>query len=176
MSESRRFALLLWTVAFLVLCNVALILTVWLKPGRQNGPGGETPRDMVIRSLKFSDEQVKQYDILIQAHQESMHRLRNEATKYRQTLFENLQNGNHNSATADSLAQLIANDQKQIEVVTYEHFAQVRKLCSAAQQVTFDQIIGDVTRKMGGPMHGPPGGPPPGRDERHGPPPPPQNR
>ena len=173
-----------------MLCNIGLIVTLFLKPSMHKGARGETPRDFVIRNLKFSDEQVKQYDLLIKDHQGAMRRLREEAKEYRQALFANLKNDENTGINTDSLAQLIANNQKQIEVVTYLHFRQVKALCTGAQKKEFDDIIDDVTKMMGGHGHGgpppPPGGqgpqpdrerggnPPP--DERDGPPPPPDGR
>ena len=177
-----------WTVILLLLCNIGLILTIWLKPAAQMGPGRESPRDFVIRNLKFSDDQVKRYDLLIKDHRQAMDRLGHEAMEYRQQLFANLKNENA-AVNPDSLAQLAAKNQKEIELVTYGHFKEVRKICTDAQKPEFDRIIGDVIRKMNGPGHGGPpphdhqgpppdgdhGGPPPPED-RDGPPPPPDGR
>jgi protein CpxP len=191
MNESKALKILKWAVVLLMLCNVGLMLTLWFKPANSDGGHrGETPRDFVIRNLHFSDAQIAEYDVLISAHQDAMHRLRREAMDYRQQLFGNLRNTGQDSLLTDSLAQLIAFSQKQMEVVTYLHFRQVRTICTAVQQPEFDRIIGDVIKKMnghrGGPPphdhegpphdhregeHAPPGdrpGPPPGED---GPPP-----
>ncbi len=164
--------ILQWIIALLVLCNVGLILTIWLKPHNDGLQRHETPRDYVIRNLKFSADQVAKYDVLIKDHQRSMHELRDEANEYRTTLFANLKNEQQSAAITDSLTTLIANVQKQIEVITYNHFAQVRTICTDAQKPEFDNIIGDVIKKMNGRPPHPPGDghgpPPPG-----GPPPPP---
>jgi periplasmic protein CpxP/Spy len=158
--NGKGYKILIWTVVLLVLCNIGLVATIWLKPGAKQGHRG--PRDFVISSLKFSDDQVKQYDALIEEHQRSMRRLRREAMEYRQQLFNNIKNEGHGGVNADSLAGLIADHQRQIENVTYGHFVQVRALCTDAQKEEFDKIIGDVIRKMNGGGHG--GPPPPGED------------
>jgi protein CpxP len=172
MKEGLKF----WKIAvvLLVLCNIGLMLTLWLKPQVDGGgpPRRESPRDIIVRQLKFTDEQVKQYDVLIREHQDSMQRLRDGAKNYRQQLFENLKNTSGNSGFADSLSNLIGNNQARIESVTYDHFSKVRSLCTDNQKAEFDRIIVDVTSKMSGPggPH-PQDGPPPGRE---GPPPPPR--
>jgi len=79
----------------------------------------------------------------------------------RKTLFNNIKNG-VGGINADSVAQLIADNQKAIEMVTYDHFRQVRTICTDAQKTSFDKIIVDVIRSMNGGMRG---GPPHGRDE-----------
>ena len=164
----------------MVICNIGLLLAVWLKPKMPFGkPPGEGPRNFVISSLKLSDEQVKKYDVLINGHKQAMDSLRDESMRYRQQLFQNLRNEATGSAIADSLAGRIADDQRQIEIVTYNHFAQVRAICTGEQKAAFDKIIGEVTRKMNG---NPRGGPPPRHDDRpggpqdNGNPPPPRDR
>lgn len=171
MNENKGIRIWQWAVLLLVLCNIGLIVTIWLKPlhGGPPLPGGG-PRNFVIQQLKFTDGQVQKYDALIQAHQQAMHKLRHDANELRQELFANLENENRNNAVIDSITRLIANDQKEIELVTYNHFAQVRALCTDAQKKDFDNIIGDVIKKMNGP-----GGPPPPRNDGQGPQPGPGN-
>ena len=169
MNENKHLRFWKWAVALLVLCNICLIAVIWFKLPMPFGHKPEQPRDFVISKLKFSDDQVKKYDALIAAHQAAMQHLRIESTDLRRQLFNNLNNSS-NTTIADSFAGLIANNQKQIEVATYNHFVQVRAICTDDQKATFDKIIGDVTRMMSGPRQGPPGkhpgdgqGPPDGR-------------
>ena len=185
MNEQKGIRLWQWAVLLLVLCNIGLIVTIWLKPPQQqpqpSGPppqGGGGPRDYVVRELKFTDEQTKKYDVLVHDHQQAMQRLRHDAMDLRKQLFANLKNEDQKNNFTDSLTRLIASNQKEIEMVTYNHFAQVRTICTDAQKKDFDNIIGEVIKKMnGGPggHHPPPGdghGPPPERREGDRPPPP----
>ncbi len=168
--------ILQWTIGLLVLCNIGLILTIWLKPGKDIAQYRETPRDYVIRNLNFSDGQIQKYEVLIKAHRTAMRSLNDEANEYRTSLFANLKNGQKADNNTDSLTTLIINTQKEIELVTYNHFAEVRALCTDAQKTEFDNIIGDVIKKMNGRPPHPPHeghGPPPPHD---GPPPPPGGR
>jgi hypothetical protein len=178
MSTSNGSKFWKWAVVLLVVCNVGLMLIIWLKPRMPFGhPQGEGPRNFVIQSLKFSDEQVKKYDALINVHKHTMDSLRDQSMQYRQLLFGNLKNETTGAVEADSLAKHIADNQKQIEMVTYNHFAQVRAICTDAQKTEFDRIIGEVTKKMNGnPRNGPPprGDRPRGPQDDGNPPPPPR--
>ena len=177
---SEKKALRLWQISTLLLlvCNISLMLSIWCRPGRgADGPRHEAPREFVIRNLAFSDAQIKQYDVLIPAHQQAMRRLRQEAMNYREALFANLNNPNRDTLLADSLTNLIATTQKQIEIITYNHFRQVRAICTDKQKPEFDRIIDDVIKKMngrGGPP--PPDGHRPPPDGPEAPPPPPDDR
>ena len=167
MNEYKIPGIWKWSVLLLVFCNIGLILTIWLKPNLGGNPRPETPRDYVIRNLTFTDDQVKKYDALIQVHRQAMDQLRKEGKEYRQLFFSNLGNESKGINT-DSVAQLIANNQKQIEMATYMHFRQVRALCNDAQKTEFDKIITDVMKKMNGGMRG---GPPPRPGDGQRPPP-----
>lgn len=188
MNDNKGTGIWQWAVLLLVLCNTGLIVTMWLKPHREGPPRGISPRDQVISSLKFNDEQVKKYDVLVRAHQEEMRKLRDEGSALREALFSNLNNSIASSKIADSLAMAIGNNQKAIELVTFNHFSQVRALCTDLQKQEFDKIIVGITKNMtggpGGHRPPPPGeggqdrehdGPPPPPDGRPGPPPPPQD-
>jgi protein CpxP len=164
-----------WATGLLVLCNIALVATIWLKPMRGEGPKHGGPRDFVIANLKFDAAQVKAYDVLIAAHQDAMKRLRRDAMDVRVQLFGNLDTAGGAGVNADSLGQVLASIQKEIELATYRHFVAVRAICTPAQQVTFDHIIEDVMRKMNGgprPQGDRPGPPPDGPEGERGPPPP----
>lgn len=175
--QNKWMKILQWSVVLLAICNIVLLLTIWLKPSQADQSRPETPRDFVIRSLSFTDEQTAKYDVMVREHQQSMRELRDKANEYRTALFAHLKNEQQFPRTIDSLTELVTGVQKQIETVTYNHFAQVRAICTDAQKPGFDNIIGDVIRKMNGRPHHPPHdgqGPPP--PPNGAPPPPPDGR
>ena len=160
----------------LVLCNIALILTIWVKPGlRPFGKQTGGPRDFVIQSLEFTPDQVKQYDALITTHKQAMDQYRKTAMDCRMQLFNDIKNSAHPTINADSLAQVIANGQKQVELVTYNHFVQVRAICTDAQKARLDRIIGEVMKRMNGNNRGGKQGPPPDGGQSQDRPGPPEN-
>ena len=46
------------------------------------------------------------------------------------------------------MASAIADNQKQIELVTFHHFEDVRKLCNTEQKKHFDDIIENVLHRL----------------------------
>ncbi len=168
MNDTKGYRIWQWAVLLLVLCNIGLILTLWLKPQPGGPPKGGGPKERVISSLKFTDDQVKKYELLIEDHQRSMRKLKEQGAALRRVLFSGLNNSASPVKLADSLVSEIGNNQREIEIVTYNHFSQVRALCTDQQKQQFDKIIVDITRNMNG---GPDGHrPPPGEGRPDGPP------
>ncbi len=185
MDEKKGVRFWQWAVLLLVICNIGLIVTMWIKPHPGGPPpGGDGPRERVINDLQLTADQIKQYDALIKEHRQQIDQLKEEGSKLRQLLFTNIAQSGNPGKTADSVAQLIANNQKAIELVTFNHFTHVRAICTDQQKQEFDKILVNITRNMAGnngdrrPPPPPPGGhdgpppPPPGND---GPPPPGEN-
>ena len=135
-------------------------------PRMPNGPRG--PGMFIVRELNFDDKQKEAFDKLKEAHhakameiQDSLHTLKGQ-------LFDGIPSGD--MAKANAAADKIAAMQKQLEIVTFEHFKQVRELCNEEQKTKFDKIIGNVLE-----MLAPPPGPPMGPHGPGGPPPPPEH-
>ena len=139
------------------------MLTIWCKPQLER-PDGERPREYIIRHLKFTGAQIRAYDPLIKEHQRVMNDLWKESMPYREALYKLLKNNEVPNKAIDSVAGLLANNQKQIELVTFHHFEKVREICTTDQKADFDSIIGSVLKKMNSDRSGPPHGSPAAED------------
>jgi len=151
-----------WTVAILVLLNLGLLATMWLKPAAQHGQegprmgGGERPNEMIQDKLHFTDAQTKEFDALRERHHDSIMTLQRQGQELRKQYFDMLKHPEaSDSSRIDSIGNAIGNNQKQIEFVTYRHFRQVRALCDDKQKAGFDEIIDDVLRVMSRQHHSP---------------------
>lgn len=137
--------------------NLALLATIWFRPGGQQGerPGmreGERPNEFIERNLHFSKEQVAAFDVLRGRHHDSIMMLQRQGHELRTQYFDNLKHPEAaDSDNVNRLAAAIADNQKEIELVTYRHFRQVRALCDEKQKPVFDNIIDEVLRMMSGP-------------------------
>jgi Spy/CpxP family protein refolding chaperone len=178
--ENRNMTILKWCVGILVILNIVLLVNSWRKPGVMHPPpnpprhaDGGGPAKMIIEELKFTTDQIKQFEKLKEEHQQAIRELHDKGREIRHSYFELLKQDEVDQSSADELSVEIANNQKEIEKVTFEHFKAVRKICTAEQKKHFDEIIGDVLRHMAGngrgPMppthpHGPEGPPMPSGD------------
>ena len=156
------------SVGLLTLLNIALILTIWLRPGpgpeRMHGPPreGAHTADFITEQLKFSEKQVAEFNKLKKEHRDSVEKLLEQGHELRDSFFAQLKTDSADQKKVEEYSLAIANNQKAIEFITVKHFEQVRKLCDANQKAIFDEIIDDVLRKMArGPGGKPPRGPHP---------------
>jgi Spy/CpxP family protein refolding chaperone len=146
-----------WAVVLLAVLNICLLGSIWLK---QNGqatdemrrpPNGEKAADFLIEQLKFSPQQLTAFEKLKEGHHHSIDSLREFSKEVHRLFFDNLKAENQDTAKVNELAKAIANNQTQIELVTFNHFKQVRKLCDEKQKVKFDEIIQEVLKRMARP-------------------------
>lgn len=117
------------------------------KPLHQAMSHEHGPARMLIEELKLTPEQIKQFNTLKFAHHDSMKKLNREGSELREHYFDGLKSGIPSSAQ-DSLMALILENQKSKEVVTYDHFTEVKKLCNSEQQVIFNSIIQEALKKL----------------------------
>jgi len=142
----------------MVALNIAVLLFVLLRPAPQvqqgpPGPGEEEhgPAKFIIEKLQFTRDQEMAFNELKRAHHDSVMALQREGRRLREAFFAGLQSDTTFAAREDLVRQ-IADNQRQIELVTYDHFAAVKQLCNPQQKVIFNQIIGEVLRRMAPPM------------------------
>lgn len=158
--ENRNYSILKWCVGILAILNIVLLLNTWRKPHlppphhQTTMEGG--PKNRIIASLKFTPDQVDLYSNLVDAHRKAMHELRDKGKEIRSQYFDLLKQEQPDQKIVDDLAITIANNQKEIEQVTFNHFKDVRKICSAEQKKKFDEIIGDILKEMSRPAGPPP--------------------
>lgn len=153
-------ALKFWKIFAIVLVALNLFLagTIWMRPKPMRDgmypPLNHGPGDFITNELQFSEAQKKSFDELRHAHHEAIEKLKEDGHVLRETFFNNLKKDSVDENEVKNQSQLIADNQKQIEFVTFRHFQEVRKLCDDRQKKHFDEIIQDVLRHMSGPPHG----------------------
>lgn len=134
----------------LMALNIFLIVFLLIKPpGRPPGPrDGNDPGKFIIEKLKFTGQQQTEFNKLREAHHDSIVILQTEGKKLRTNFFNGLTSDPVNS-NPDSIANKIVENQKLIELATYNHFKEVKILCTPEQRLVFNDIIQDVIERLG---------------------------
>jgi len=100
-----------------------------------------------VEKLKLNTEQIDQFEILKKSHQKSMRDLNQEGKYLREVYFSGLKSNqvNHQS---DSVLNLILENQKQKEQVTFNHFREVKNICNETQKTIFDTILNEILAQL----------------------------
>jgi Spy/CpxP family protein refolding chaperone len=159
-------------ILLLLVANIATLSMYWytklVKPENQQPAKRGEAANFLIKELGFNAEQEKKYRVLIEEHQKAT-RLASKALRAaKENYFDLLQENTVDSVSEKIALTEIVTTQQQLEQITFNHFKQVKDLCTAEQQLKFNTVIKKAMRMMG-PMQ-PQQGPPPNRGERSGPP------
>jgi len=181
MNNNIRNILLGTLVILLLVANVTTLSIFWWKrshrlpPPMESGPrapmrggGGEGAANFLIHELNMDTAQQAKYLQLVSAHRTRTGELQQEMHRAKDSLFDQLARDTTSTAAVERLAAVSARAEQQLDILTFNHFKQVRALCNDAQKKKFDSVIHQVLRMMAGPGGPPPGGRPPagGRPQR----------
>ena len=172
----NKYKIIIAITVLLLLLNTTLLGFLWFgkkstasapAPGPTGGPG--MVENLLKEKLSLTDDQVKQFRVLREAHFSLNKKLMDSLHIQKDQLFSMLGKSAANSAAVDSLTNIISRIEKQKDLNTFDHFSKVRGMLTPEQQGKFDVVINDILRMVAGPQ---PGGrmPAPMRGDR--PPPP----
>jgi hypothetical protein len=146
-----------WALLLLAMLNFFLLASTWLKQNSplkeetRRPPNGEKAAVFLIEELKFSGQQTEEFEKLKTTHHEAIDSLKEAGKKLHRLFFDKLKTDRQDTAHVHKLAQAIAYNQTQIEMITFTHFQKVRALCDQKQKIKFDEIIQEVLRRMAAP-------------------------
>ena len=135
----NKSKLMKFVVVVLLISNLALIAFVF--SGRRR-PAHEGPRDIIIERLHFNQKQVEEYDKMITGHRKSIDEMQAKMLRLKKSLYGTLID--NSTGSNDSLRTAIGNVQIEIEKINYDHFQDIRKLCDAEQQQSFNLLVNDI--------------------------------
>jgi Spy/CpxP family protein refolding chaperone len=145
MESSKLSFWKIFAIILLISNTVILAFVFFEKPTRADNKG---PEKFIIKELNLNAAQIENFNQLKFAHQDSVRSLKNTGRELREDYFKLLGNDTTDKILADQLLMQIANNQKAIEQITFEHFQSVKNICDSVQKEKFDSIILEVIHKM----------------------------
>ncbi|WP_462253895.1 hypothetical protein [Ferruginibacter sp.] len=154
MSTQTKSKFYLLIIGILLVTNIAMLFFFMgnKDAGRRGGnrggyDRGAMMRDFLQKEIGFNDAQLQQYDTLSKQRKEKM-KVDMEALKNNKELqFKELgTKGFNDSAIAVAINQS-AENQKMMELQMMNHFATIRKICTAEQQPKFDSLFYKIWNK-----------------------------
>lgn len=114
-------------------------------PERGAGPPrGEGPKRIIIERLDFTEEQQKEYEIIIKEHRSRTNELTQHSRELHNELFSLLKNDTTDKSAAEALIEKIAANQKEIDHLNLDHFEKIRAICKGDQVQKFKELVDDL--------------------------------
>ena len=139
----------LLTIAVLALLaiNTGLLAFLFLRKPPQlprGGPAGgqNGPKQVIMDKLHFDEKQVARYEVLIEQHRASVKPLNEEIMGTKSQLYATL--ADESIAGKDSLVNRLGDLQMRIENAHYEHFLEIKQLCTTQQLADFKALSGEL--------------------------------
>ena len=149
MTTEPKNKILLVIIGVLLLTNFVLIAFL-LKPSSKRGPRGERTAMIATflqKEIGFDDQQLKQFDSLSGVNRTKVKAMFEALKNDKDGQFKILATGNFSDTAIVKSADTIALKQKEIEIVLYKHYKEIRNLCSPKQQPAFDSLFYKVLNK-----------------------------
>ncbi len=150
----ERTKLLIILVICLVLLNLGLLTYILFgsEKAQRPEPGRKPrPREIIIEKLKFNDEQIEKYTELIKEHRAMISELEKGNIKLKNKLYQCLLTSPKNKQVKDSIIYLLGENQKLIENVHFNHFADIKQLCEPKQMEFFEELATELSGIFGPP-------------------------
>ncbi|MFY8036113.1 MAG: hypothetical protein ACOVMQ_03040 [Cyclobacteriaceae bacterium] len=139
---SREKLLTLAVISLLLINACTIGFFFFAKP--PHGPGGPPPfgrmepKNQIVESLHFDQQQITDYENLISQHRQTIRELNDRMLEAKSSLYQSLAGGN--GAMKDSLINTLGSLQMQIETTHYNHFKDIKALCRPDQLAYFDKL------------------------------------
>lgn len=154
--NSSRNKVLLFLIGILLLTNIILVVFF---VGKKDGdkPRGSRDRSTWVRdflkdSVGFNEQQLTQYDQLRQQNRENMRPLFEDLGNAKLKFYEMVTQPATDSAN-QAAAALIGEKQKALDMAFFNHFKQVRSLCTPEQLPKYDSQVQHIIQRMVAPPH-----------------------
>lgn len=155
MEASKKYKWALTGFIIMLVLNILVLGSIWMvkKEGRSFDDDRAVQFRMqrfMERELDFSDEQKQAFEKLRRDHIQKTRNIYGDIRRNRQALYSELQGENRpdTSERMDSLTSQIGESQALLDAAVFEHFIQIRGMCTEVQKQKFDQIIEKVMQRL----------------------------
>lgn len=108
----------------------------------------EKPDKFIIEKLKFNEEQVQKFEELKKEHRRQIEDIQFQSRKLHDEYFGLLKSETVDSVKAAQILDQISANQKELDKVTFSHFAKIKEICKGEQKELFNRVIEDISKPL----------------------------
>jgi protein CpxP len=140
---------LVFTIVILLLANIfLLVFFLGKKPPERRPHNGSPVAAFLEKDLAFNANQMEAYEKMRQQHRQTGKPFFEDLRLTKVRFYKLLSNATVSESVVDSMATLIGEKQKAIDLRAFRNFKEIRSLCNASQQPLYDSLIPQVIGKM----------------------------
>ena len=134
------------TLIGLLLLNLSTLSFIFFKYNKSDeNRKSNKPDQLIINKLAFNKEQENIYKKLIQNHRQQINIIQETILNYKNNLYTKLKNNSSSKTQIDSLITKINKQQKNIELINYNHFLDIKGICSQKQIPAYNELVNELT-------------------------------
>jgi protein CpxP len=134
------------TLIGLLLLNLSTLSFIILKDNKSDeNRKGNKPDQLIINKLAFNSEQENSYKKSIQKHCQQINIIQETILNYKNNLYTKLKNNSNSKTQIDSLISKINEQQKNIELINYNHFLEIKEICSQKQIPAYNELVNELS-------------------------------
>lgn len=145
MTTEPKNKILLIIIGVLLITNIVLVSFLLInKPFSKKGMQGD--RSIMIAAflqneIGFNQQQLKQYDSINVPNRTKVKAMFDTLKSYKENEFKQLAINDFSDTAIFKTANIISTKQKEIEIVLYKHYKEIRNICSPEQLQKFDSLF-----------------------------------
>lgn len=107
------------------------------------------------KELQLDSAQIQQYQLLRDNHKKCADSIRQETIVLKDSLFQLLKQHISSDIAVQKHLTAIAQNERNLDELTFNHFKRVRAICNEQQQVKFDEVIATAIKMQAPQQHAP---------------------
>ena len=108
--------------------------------------GRPKPREIIIEQLHLDAQQVADYEVLIHQHRKQITATEDKIRDAKNELYLLLNSTTVDATKKNSLVNTLGQYQKEIELIHFNHFSDIKKLCKPEQLDGFSDLTEELSR------------------------------
>jgi periplasmic protein CpxP/Spy len=148
MNSITRNKTLLFIIAILLLTNIAMLVFFMKcnKPHEENKRIGFTER--LKKEVGFTPEQIAVFEPKKKAFWDNMRKRFDNIKKTKEDFYYQLYNPSIPDSIITGKAEVIGDQQKELDLFVIRHFKEVRTLCTPEQLPKYDSVLPYIIKRM----------------------------
>lgn len=147
MEKQKLVTFSILTLLVINLGTLGFLLFSGPKKGHFPPDGGRPkPKEIIIEQLHLDAQQQADYEVLIRQHRKQIGATEDKIRITKNELYSLLNSTTVDATKKDSLVNALGQYQKEIELIHFNHFNDIKKLCKPEQLEDFDGLTEELSR------------------------------